>query len=85
MQQEQSPKKSPDAKYTTPFGLLALVGELGFMIAVPLLVMAFIGVKLDKWLGHSPLFLIIGMVIAAIVSSVLVLQKVYKASKDAGL
>lgn len=85
MKQEQSKKESTNARYATPLALLGLVGELGFIISLPLLVMVVIGVKLDRWLEKSPLFLIIGIFIAALFSIILVAQKVKKAAQEAGL
>ena len=83
MQEEKSAKKSNTTQYTTPLALLALVGELGFIISLPLLAMVMIGIQLDRWLQKSPLFLIIGIVLAALFSSVLVGYKVKKVSDEA--
>ena len=85
MEQGQVKKESTQTQYTTPLALLRLVTELGFIISLPLLAMVLIGVKLDRWLEKSPLFLIIGIGIAALVSTILVAQKVRKAAQEAGL
>ncbi|HSX25361.1 MAG TPA: AtpZ/AtpI family protein [Candidatus Andersenbacteria bacterium] len=85
MEQQQSQKKSTNTQYTTPLSLLSLVGELGFIIALPLLIMVFVGIQLDRWFNVPHVFLIIGMLFAALCSSIIVLRKVMKASKDAGL
>lgn len=85
MEQEQIKKESTSAQYTTPLALLRLVTELGFIISLPLLVMVVIGVRLDRWLEKSPLFLLIGIFIAALFSTLLVVQKVKKASQEAGI
>lgn len=67
--------------YTTPLGFVSLVGELGLIISLPLLVGVLIGMKLDKWLGYSPLFLIIGMMFAALISILLIWRKVKAVSE----
>lgn len=60
--------------------LWALSGELGLLIALPLVFFVILGVKLDRWLGTLPLFIIIGMVLAAIVSGTAVWRKVKQAT-----
>lgn len=56
--------------------LWALSGELGLLIAVPLVFFVIVGVKIDKWLNTLPLFIIIGMVLAGVVSAVAVARKI---------
>lgn len=56
---------------------MSLVGQLGFQIAVPLVIFALIGKKLDNHFGTLPLFLLTGMVLAMGVSG----YQVYKIIK----
>lgn len=56
--------------------LWALSGELGLLIALPLVFLVVIGVKLDKWLGTLPLFIIVGMALAGVVSAIAVARKI---------
>ncbi|TSC99850.1 MAG: hypothetical protein Greene101449_489 [Candidatus Peregrinibacteria bacterium Greene1014_49] len=44
--------------------LLGLVGEIGYLIAIPAAVLGFGGAYIDKTLETSPLFIIIGLAIA---------------------
>jgi len=67
---EQSPPPS--------INLLALAGELGFLIAVPLVVLVVVGVKIDEWLHTKPLFIIGGMLVAGVITSVAVFRKIKK-------
>ncbi len=46
--------------------LLAIATQIGFGVAVPLLIFIGGGAFLDKKTGHSPLFLLIGLVIGLI-------------------
>ena len=53
-----------------------LSGEMGLLIAVPLVVFVLLGIKVDRWLNTLPLFVIVGMVLAGAVSTVAVMRKV---------
>lgn len=55
---------------------LRLVGQLGFEIALPLVGFALGGRLLDQRLNTSPTFLLIGMVLAVILSTLLVAHKI---------
>lgn len=54
---------------------LSLLGQLGYVIAVPLVVFAVSGRLLDKKFGTSPWLLLLGMLLALIISSVWVYKK----------
>lgn len=56
--------------------LWVLSGELGLLIALPLVFLVVVGVKLDKWLGTLPLFIIVGVALAAVISGVAVWRKI---------
>ena len=60
------PKPSP--KPVSPWVAYSLVGELGYLIALPALLFGFGGAYLDKYIGSSPIFLILGLVIAGCAS-----------------
>lgn len=45
-----------------------LAGELGYIIAIPVVLFGVGGAYLDKYLGTSPLFLAIGFLVAMLVS-----------------
>lgn len=54
---------------------LALAWELGYTIAVPLVIFALGGRLLDQRLGTTPIFLLIGILLALIVSTLGVYKK----------
>lgn len=64
-------------KNKTSYGsAIRLVWELGYAIAVPLVILALAGRFLDKKLGSSPWFLIAGILISIAISSYIVYKKV---------
>ncbi len=56
--------------------VVSFAWDLGFLFAVPLVALALAGRFLDRKFGTSPLLLIAGIIIAAIISSVGVFFKV---------
>ncbi len=60
--------------------LIALVFELGYTIAVPLVLFALGGRFLDKHLGTSPLFLLVGIFLSLMGSSYLIYKIIRKYS-----
>ena len=64
------------------YGLLGLGFELGYMIAIPAALAAFGGTTLDKRLGTSPVFLLVGIVLALTCSSLWVGQLIKRLSKE---
>ena len=65
------------------FNVISLVGELGFIIALPVIVLALGGRMLDKRFGSSPLWLIAGIILSLIISSILVFRKTKSIIEDA--
>lgn len=61
---------------------LKLVGQLGFEIALPLVGATIGGHWLDKRFETSPLFLLIGMAVAVVLSTLLVVMKIKKIMKE---
>ena len=57
---------------------LALGLELGYTIAVPIILFALIGRFLDKSLGTSPFLLLTGILISIFLSSYIIYKKVAK-------
>ncbi len=58
------------------FKAWALAGELGYIIAVPIVAFALIGRFADKAWGTSPWLLLAGILISIIISSWLIYKKV---------
>ena len=56
--------------------MLGLVGEIGTMIAVPAVLFGFGGAYLDKNMETSPLFVIAGLALALISSSLAVWHRI---------
>lgn len=56
--------------------MVSLVWDLGFIFALPLVIFAIVGRVIDNRLHTSPLFILIGIIGAAIASSVGVFFKV---------
>lgn len=65
----------------TIWGAVNLVFELGYMIAIPIVVLGFGGAFLDKKYGTSPLFILLGIVISVTISSISVYKKVKSLTK----
>lgn len=66
-----SEKPKPDKSWSA----VSLAWELGYTIAVPLIVFALGGRFLDKKLGTSPFLLLLGMILAITTTSWLVYKK----------
>ncbi|OGD66687.1 hypothetical protein A3F08_01950 [Candidatus Berkelbacteria bacterium RIFCSPHIGHO2_12_FULL_36_9] len=58
--------------------VLSELGQLGFIIAIPVAILAYFGAKLDKIYQTSPLFLLIGIVFSIITSSIVIYRKIKK-------
>lgn len=88
IEEKEPPKKNPSASTKTPlplgkgelpnFNAWQLAWELGYTIAIPIVVFALVGRYADKALGTSPWMLLAGIVISIIISSALVYRKVKK-------
>ncbi len=68
--------KNTDKTSDTPFTLLPLALNIGFSIAVPIVLLTLLGRFADRNFETSPLFLIIGAVGAAVGASIIVWNKV---------
>lgn len=53
----------------------ALAFELGYTIAIPIVVFAFLGRLADKYLNTSPFLLLLGIMISIFLSSFLIVKK----------
>lgn len=66
MDKEESKNKQRSAN----FSALAMAGQLGFIIALPLVLLALLGRWLDQRYNASPLFLLLGVLLALVVTVV---------------
>lgn len=56
----------------------SLAWQFGYTMAIPLVILALGGRLLDKYLNTSPLFILIGIFVSIVVSSILVGMKAVK-------
>lgn len=75
------PEKKPIGN-SSAFTALSLAWELGYLIAIPLIIFALLGRWLDKIYNTSPLFLLIGLFFSLIITSVFVYQKTIKMTAE---
>jgi len=68
----QNPAPLSDKGFTSALGL---AWDLGYAIALPLVLLALGGRLLDKALGSTPLFMLVGVVLSMVVTSWLVYRK----------
>ncbi len=67
----------PHLEQRSPFWqAVALAWELGYTIAIPIVLLAFAGRFLDRKFGASPWFLLTGVLLSIIMSSIAVTMKV---------
>lgn len=62
--------------------LLGLVGELGYIIALPLIILMLIGRWLDETLGTKVLFTILGLLLALVSSTYIIYRKIKRLNND---
>jgi ATP synthase protein I len=70
-----------DKQNEKSWSALGFAWELGYSIAVPLVVFALAGRLLDKYLGTSPWLLLVGLLVAIVSSSYIVYKKTIKIMK----
>jgi F0F1-type ATP synthase assembly protein I len=86
--EEEKPKKSSSRDYQM-LGI-RIVGDFGASIAMPVVVLVLIGQYADKTYNRSPLFTILGFILAALISAKIIHKKAqaygaeYKRLNDAG-
>ena len=79
-----NPEKKKENALT--FAMLAgMVGELGFIIAIPLIVTIFAGIWLDKKFNTIPLFMIVGILLAITTSTIAIGRKIKRLNKINGI
>jgi F0F1-type ATP synthase assembly protein I len=69
---QENKKRAPFLK------AISLAWDLGYIIAIPLVVLAISGRLLDKKFDSSPVFLLAGIFLAMIVSGVMTFRKTKK-------
>lgn len=66
----QKPKPAP------ALNVWAIVSELGFIIAIPLVLLILGGVKADRYFNTMPLFIIIAILVAPVISGIAIWRKI---------
>ncbi len=75
--EEQPPKAAPFGKVDMPnFNAWQLAWELGYTIAIPIVLFALIGRWGDRMLGTTPWLLLGGVLFSVVISSIIVYRKV---------
>jgi len=69
---EQNSSTKPHDKGLTGWEALGFAWEMGYTMAIPLVALALGGRLLDKHFGTSPAFLLTGILLSIIASSILV-------------
>lgn len=60
----------------SPWSALNLAWELGYIIAIPIVLLGLGGAYLDKYLETSPLFLLLGIALSLLLSGIGVYRKI---------
>ena len=77
MNEEQN--KEPDNKSRIElFSAWALASELGFIVAIPIVIFALLGRFADTYFNTSPWLLLLGVIVSIAISTTLVYKKVTK-------
>lgn len=74
--QSINPPPSKSEKAAPLLNVWSLAGELGLLIAIPVVVFVLLGVWLDKRLGTLPLFIILGIILSMLTSIVTIARKI---------
>lgn len=54
----------------------ALAGEIGLLVVVPLIVLLLIGIRIDRLADTTPLFIVIGLILAFTTSIIAIARKI---------
>lgn len=54
----------------------AIASELGFIIAIPLVLLILVAVKTDRYFSTTPLFIILAILIAPVISGIAIWRKI---------
>ncbi len=79
---EISSKKPTNIERKYYIFALRIAGDFGVTIAIPVVVLALIGQKIDLFYKTGPLFLIIGMALASILTGLMIYKKTKKYGQE---
>lgn len=60
------------------FYLFGLLGQIGFVIAIPVAALAYLGAMADKKFSTSPLFILLGIFLSMIISGLSICKMIKK-------
>lgn len=72
------PKKPDAPSIVKTINVWGTAGEIGILIALPLVVLLLLGIKLDKKLGTTPLFIIVALIGSMVLSTIAIARKIKK-------
>lgn len=72
----KQPLKQAQAGPAPVVRIWALAGEVGLLIVIPLLVLLLLGIRVDRAADTTPLFIIIGLLVAFTISTIAVARKI---------
>ncbi|MBI2474745.1 MAG: AtpZ/AtpI family protein [Candidatus Taylorbacteria bacterium] len=75
MSETKESNQEADKREAKQFKAWALAGELGYTIAIPIVVFALLGRLADKSWGTGPWLLLLGIVMSILISTWLVYRK----------
>ena len=76
MEQEKDEQKIEiKDEFMTKGQLISFAYDVGFAIIIPLVILALLGRFLDQKIGTSPLFLIIGILLSLVSTTVIIYKK----------
>ncbi|PIX61868.1 hypothetical protein CO057_02500 [Candidatus Uhrbacteria bacterium CG_4_9_14_0_2_um_filter_41_50] len=77
---QKTPKKQPSDRYYYLLGVKA-AGDFGVTIAIPALIAAYLGKRLDIHFGTSPWLLVLGFTIAFVLTAIFAVRKAKRYAK----
>ena len=76
MEQPKGQKNAEVKNKSKEFKAWVLAGELGYIIAIPIVVLALLGRLADKAWGTAPWLMLLGIILSIATSSYLIYKKV---------
>jgi len=77
----KQPTRGTDPTPTFDLSLAALSGEIGLKLAIPLIIFMVIGIKLDRTLHTTPLFIFLAVALSLTASTIMVARIVQRSMR----
>lgn len=75
-EKKQNKGKMKSAVPATKGELIAFASEVGISVAVPLAILAFVGRSIDKTYDTTPAFLVVGLLLSIVSTTIIIWKKV---------